>query len=316
MTTATVQQRDPETANKHFEAGYKAEQTYDRPTAVQEYQTAHDADPQDANICFRLAYNTDMLGEDEQAIALYEQCIEQETPSVNALINLAVLYEDTGEHLKAEQCLRRILATDPNHPRARLYLKDVQASRQMTIDDRQQQQQEKYTATLDTPVSDFDLTVQARNGLRRMDIRTLGDLVKITESELRASNNFTDASLEQIKTMLAQRGLKLGGRIAQATGTIMEGLEIDQTQSDTQPLLERSINDLDLSVRARKALNMLSIDLIGDLASKTEEELLGVKNFGITSLLEIKEKLLSVGVKLRELDPDQIQEGEEGDENK
>ena len=35
---------------------------------------------------------------------------------------------------------------------------------------------EKHVAMLDTPVTDFDLTVRARNCLRKMNIRTLGDL--------------------------------------------------------------------------------------------------------------------------------------------
>ena len=67
-------------------------------------------------------------------------------------------------------------------------------------------------------------------------------------------------------------------------------------------MLERSVADLDLSVRARKALALLNIQTIGDLCVKTEAELMGVKNFGMTSLVEIKEKLAENGLGLRTLE--------------
>ena len=59
---------------------------------------------------------------------------------------------------------------------------------------------------------------------------------------------------------------------------------------------------LDLSVRARKALQYLGIQTIGDLATRTEAELMGVKNFGATSLHEIRAKLGDYGLQLRTLD--------------
>jgi DNA-directed RNA polymerase subunit alpha len=57
-----------------------------------------------------------------------------------------------------------------------------------------------------------------------------------------------------------------------------------------------------MSVRARKCLDYLNIKTIGELISKTEAELLGVKNFGVTSLTEIKQVLDKVGLSLRKLD--------------
>jgi len=54
-------------------------------------------------------------------------------------------------------------------------------------------------------------------------------------------------------------------------------------------------------VRARKALQLLSISTLGELASRTEAELMGVKNFGATSLHEIRERLAQHGLALRTL---------------
>jgi DNA-directed RNA polymerase subunit alpha len=55
-------------------------------------------------------------------------------------------------------------------------------------------------------------------------------------------------------------------------------------------------------VRARKAIQLLGIHTIGDLAARTEAELMGVKNFGQTSLDELRQILASNGLTLRQLD--------------
>ena len=107
----------------------------------------------------------DLVGEEDEAIALYEQVCSRQQPHMNALINLAVLYEDRGEVGKAEKCLKQILDTKPNHKRARLFMKDVEASRDMYYDEEMARDLAKRSALLDTPVTDFELSVRARNCL-------------------------------------------------------------------------------------------------------------------------------------------------------
>jgi DNA-directed RNA polymerase subunit alpha len=68
-------------------------------------------------------------------------------------------------------------------------------------------------------------------------------------------------------------------------------------------LLSKPVSDLELSVRARKALQMLGVHTIGDLCARTDAELLGVKNFGTTSLVEVLQKLGELNLSLRELGP-------------
>ena len=60
--------------------------------------------------------------------------------------------------------------------------------------------------------------------------------------------------------------------------------------------LNRSIDDLDLSVRAYNCLMNANIQTIGDLVTRTENEMMKTKNFGRKSLLEIKEILDSMGL--------------------
>ncbi len=296
--------RDTDTARKYFDAGWDAEQSGDRLAAVESYEAAYAADPDDDEVCFRLAYNLDLMGEEEEALHLYEECGKQEKPTLHALINLAVAYEDRGKYVQAERCIRQVLATDPNHPRARLYIKDILASKAMVIDDEQEKRSEQHSALLDTPVTDFELSVRTRNALRKMNIRTLGDLLRVTEADLRSFKNFGDASLDEIKAMLAQKGLRLGQAVeegqAQAKQQVYD--QIRSEAGDDGERLDNSVNELNLSVRARKALALLGVTTIGDLVMKTEAELMGVKNFGMTSLVEIKEKLEEAGMSLRTLE--------------
>ncbi len=295
---------DPKLAQEKITAGKKAEENGDRYAAIDAYEAAYAVDPDNEEVCFRLAYNLDLVGEEDEAIHLYEECAHASRPRLNALINLAVLYEDRGKYSRAERCIRQVLNTEPNHPRARLFIKDILASKAMVIDDDQERRMEKHHAMLDIPVTDFELSVRTRNALRKMNIRTLGDLLKVTEAELRSFKNFGDASLEEIKSMLAQKGLRLGQSVEQHQQAVKQKV-YDQLAEDAGSdagALAKSVNELALSVRARKALALLNVGSIGDLCMKTEAELMGVKNFGMTSLVEIKEKLTEMGVGLRTLD--------------
>ncbi len=303
--TATLDReelRDSATARKYLEQGQKAEQSGEALAAIEAYEAAYAADPDDAEVCFRLAYLLDLKGEEDEALHLYEECARAPQPPLNALINLAVMYEDRGKLAQAERCIRQVLATEPNHPRARLYIKDILASKAMVIDDEQEKRTEQRNALLDTPVTDFELSVRTRNALRKMNIRTLGDLLRVTESELRSFRNFGDASLEEIKAMLAQKGLRLGQATEAQQAAVKQQVYQQMASTEDAEKMNRSVNELNLSVRARKALALLNVTSVGDLVMKTEAELMGVKNFGMTSLLEIKQKLSEMGMGLRTLE--------------
>lgn len=294
--------RDAQKAATLVKQAVACEQAGDRQGAIDAYRQAIECDDA-ADTIFRLAFLLDLSGEEEEAVHLYEELASRQDPPVNALINLAVLYEDRGQWIKAEKCLRQVLETDPNHPRARLFMRDVTASKNMFYDEEHDRDRVRRDALLDTPVTDFELSVRARNCLKKMQIRTLGDLLKITEAELLSYKNFGETSLTEIKEMLSVRGLRLGqglegGAYARVRKDIIEQLRGKASDA----ILNKPISTLDLSVRARKALQLLNIQTLGEVAARTEAELMGVKNFGTTSLEEIKRKLVEHGLSLRTLD--------------
>jgi len=80
--------------------------------------------------------------------------------------------------------------------------------------------------------------------------------------------------------------------------------EVSQENTRLKKLLNMSVNEIELSVRAANCLNNANITAVGQLAMKTEAEMLKYRNFGKKSLNEIKEKLqqlsLSLGMKFEQ----------------
>jgi DNA-directed RNA polymerase subunit alpha len=293
---------DTAAAQEFLSLGNRAREQGDRAEATRQYRQAVSADPTHGESLFRLAFELDLMGEEQEALVLYERAADRQPAPVNVLMNLAVMYEDMGDYRRAEKSLRQVLDTNPNHPRALLYFKDVIASKDMFIDEEHDRDIAKRNAMLDTPVTDFELSVRARNCLKKMNIRTLGDLLRVTEAELMGYKNFGEASLLEIKAMLTSKGLRLGqGLEDQHRRLRARAHDPSRGQGPSDALLNKSVGELGLSVRARKALQVLGIMSLGDLTSRTEAELMGVKNFGATSLDEVKIKLTELGLSLREL---------------
>ena len=74
--------------------------------------------------------------------------------------------------------------------------------------------------------------------------------------------------------------------------------EVSEEQNKLRKLLNMSVNEIELSVRAANCLNNANITTVGELAMKSEQEMLKYRNFGKKSLNEIKEKLEALGLSL------------------
>jgi len=248
---------------------------------------------------FLMGMIADKIGNDDEAIGFYEKSLGRYPASVGALVNLGLLYEDRDDYAKAQQCYRRVLEAYPDHPRARLFMRDSSASGDLQLDEHEMRQRDRLDQVMGLPVSDFELSVRSRNCLQKMGIQTLGDLARTSEEEILASKNFGETSLIEIKEMLASKGLSLGQIAAPAPAPLAGEPEALEAVADDQEANNLPITELNLSVRARKCTTKLGITTIGDLVRRTAEDLLECKNFGVTSLNEVREKLTERGLKLR-----------------
>lgn len=275
-----------------------------------------DGDPKHAIICYekstqenetfapaiyRLAYYYDLYGNETIAIKLYEKCIPLRPLHTNILMNLGILYEDLGQYEKAVECYEKILDRYPANARAKLYLKDARSSMTMYVDEEKEKLKDQRNEILSTPITDFELSVRSRNCLNKMKIKTLGDLIKKSEAELLSYKNFGETSLAEIKEILGKKGLSLGmesDKFLEPKKKDIKPFALIKDNKD-ESLLSKTIATLELSVRSRKCLSKVGVKSIGDLINHTEQDLLGCKNFGQTSMQEIKKKLNDMGLSLK-----------------
>ncbi len=258
-----------------------------------------DIDPSHTGALFQLGHANDLAGNDDDAIGYYERCVGHPPIHVGALMNLGVLYEDNEKYDKAEDCYIKVLAANSQDEHARLFMKDAHASLTMYYNPEEEHAFNRFSQVLEIPVTDFELSVRSRNCLKKMNIRSLGDLTRVTEQQLLSSKNFGETSLSEIKEMMTTKGLRLGQ-------SLEEGVQYDLRYRGKQPMSEQEqavlgkpVTELNLSVRARKCMNRLGINSLGELITRSADELLESKNFGMTSLNEVREKLNQFGLSLR-----------------
>lgn len=285
-------------AHQAFADGALAESSGDHQGAMDAWERAIEADETHAEATFRLAELLDLFGDDEAACELYDRFRSGALPpQVGALMNLGTLHEDAGNHPWATTCFQMVVNADPENDRARRFLENAQASSIQYYDESRERSADKQNAVLRIPVTDFELSVRARNCLQRMNIHTLGDLVSRTESELLSFKNFGETSLQEVKDILLMKGLRLGMMPSMDVGPAASAATAGPA-AGTGDVMEILISELDLSVRSRAALAMLGITRVRELTQANETTLMSCKNFGQTSLDEIRSKLRNLGLEI------------------
>lgn len=292
-TIKTFSQSHGNNPEFHYQLGCCLDAVGEYDDALNHYEQSIRIDPNHAKSLFRIAFHYDLNGEDEKAIECYEQCIDLCPSYKNAFINLGILYEDKGNFDDAIYCFETVLDAEPNNPRALLFLKDAKASMGMYYDEEISKKQGKESEVLNIPISDFELSVRSKNCLEKMNIRTLRDLTRISEIDLLSFKNFGETSLNEIKAILSQKGLRLGQELESDSKTEVFGKTTEKKVSTIE-----TISELWLSTRCRNALSKAGIETIADLTEQTEIALdqKGIKEDYIT---EIRERLAEFGLMLK-----------------
>ena len=293
----TFQKSHDSEAELHYQKGRCLEEALDYGAAVDAYERAVELNPQHVGALFRLGYWNDLYGNDEVAVDCYEKAAAVSPVNTSVLINLGLLYEDQGKYKQATKVYERILAVDRSQMRARLYYKDAVASMFMYYDEAVERRESRTALLLQTPLNEFELSTRSRSCLEQMDVRTLGDLARLTEDDITSSKNLGDTSFAELCALLETKGLHFG------MGAEQGGLKADvATSSDQSNVMTKPIGELNLSIRSQKCMRTLGVEIAGDLTQKTEKTLLACQNFGQTSLAEVKNKLAKLGLELKAAD--------------
>lgn len=286
-------------AEYHFQVASCDLADGERTAAIRHLERAVELDPGHTGALFQLGHVNDSAGNDDEAISCYERCLNHPPVHVGLLMNLGVLYEDSEKYDKAVECYRRVLYANPVDEQARLFLRDAQASLTMYYSPEEENAFSRFSQVLEIPVTDFELSVRSRNCLKKMNIKTLGDLTRVSEQQLLSSKNFGETSLLEIREMMGSKGLRLGQSLEEGAQHEMRFRPQQPLSEEEQAILSKPVSDLNLSVRARKCMNRLGINSLGELIQRTADELLESKNFGMTSLTEVRDKLSQFGLSLR-----------------
>ena len=257
----------------------------DYSSALECYEKATAGAPEETRFWFRYGYLNALHGDEEGAVRAYEMCQRTAPIYTHAMLNLGLLYEDAERYSDAITCYRMVLQSNPRHRRARMYLQDAEASLDMYYDKEKEKENSRRQQLLQIPVTEFELSVRSRNCLQKMDIHTLGDLIEKSETELLAYKNFGETSLAEIRKILTQKNLRLG------EGIRTEERNVFLVDSEQSAILSEPVSTLELSSRSQRCMDRLGIESLGDLVRRSELELVSQKNFGVTSLHEVKRKL-------------------------
>lgn len=103
---------------------------------------------------------------------------------------------------------------------------------------------------------------------------------------------------------------EIGRELQQEEGRRVRLREQQKEESELKAKLSLPVTELDLSVRASNCLEAENIRTIGELVSKSEPELLLIRNFGRVSLDEIQRKLENLGLRIGHLADEPVDAGE------
>jgi DNA-directed RNA polymerase alpha subunit len=176
---------------------------------------------------------------------------------------------------------------------------------------------------------ELELSVRTANAIGDLGATTVGELVRFTDEEMLETRCFGETTLKEVKEKLAQIGLWLGMKPDEMRGRpgLHARLVTRGKSGATQPIseaehegaccghcedasrkareriewerkLQLSIAELELSVRATNSLESEGITTVKDLVIRSDEELLEVRNFGETTLKEVKARLADLGLRL------------------
>ena len=206
-------------AQELHQRGMAAEAEGDRIAAIEAYRESVAESPLTESR-FRLAWLLDLMGEEEEALSLYQSLAADDQPHINALVNLAIMLEDRGEYDEAMRTmLRPVLESDPNHPRARMFQRDCEASESMLFDEDTERDQGRFNTMLDTPVTDFELSVRAKRLSQEDEYPHLGRSLESQRSRVAFLPKFRRDQLGGNQKYAGEQRIAVGTRGRWATSS-------------------------------------------------------------------------------------------------
>jgi DNA-directed RNA polymerase subunit alpha len=159
------------------------------------------------------------------------------------------------------------------------------------------QAEENLTEDLDVGFIPVD---SAHSPVRKANFRVeMARLGRMTNYERLVMDVWTNGTIEPDEALsraaqLVQGHLDIYSRLA-TVEEVVETVE-DEEMPEEESILDASIDSLELSIRSMNCLKNANIRTLRDLVSRTEKQMVEIRNFGEKSLKEVREKLEALGL--------------------
>lgn len=121
-----------------------------------------------------------------------------------------------------------------------------------------------------------------------------------TDGSIPAEEAVSKAAAILISRLKLFQNLSMNTVVDEVVPEATEGVESTASSSEMDSILATKVEDMDLTVRSFNCLMRADIKTVGDLVNKSEDEIMKVRNLGRKSLDEVKDKLKSMGLSLKE----------------
>lgn len=258
--------------------GIIAEESGNLEEALKHYRKAAELAPSSPPCVLRQLSALRRLGQADEALKLIGKLRREFSDKADLAYHEGRCLEDLGQQQEALDCYEKALAVNPSHAES-LY----HAARLCDL---------------------RGLDRQAVDYLRKIAGGTGGNYVNacLSLALLHDDNGEQDKAIALYKKVLKvdpnNPRAKLFLSDCEAAQDMYYSPEETKQSEQLEAVLRVPVSDFELSVRSRNCLANMNINNLGDLVKKTESEMLAYKNFGETSLREIKEMLSSRGLRL------------------
>ena len=147
-----------------------------------------------------------------------------------------------------------------------------------------------YTDSIYTPVYNVNYTV---------DNTRVGNVTDYDKLTLEILTNGTISAKEAISLGAKILNEHLNLFVELSDEAKKESILVEREETIKEKVLEMTIEELDMSVRSFNCLKRAGIDTVEDLISRTEDDMIKVRNLGKKSLEEVIQKLHSLGLELK-----------------
>ncbi len=246
--------------------------------ALKLFQKAAQAAPTVAPLALKPIDSLRRLGRLDEAMAMAENQKKQFSDKPELDYFLGRVLEDSGRYQDALDCYCRSIDINPNYAECLFraaYLADLRG--------------------LDALAKDFYSRIGPESS--RVYVNACLNLATIYEDE----EDYEKAVVccrKALKIAPMNKTAKLFLSNAEAAANMYYSPEETKQSERMEAILRVPVSDFELSVRSRNCLSSMNIMCLGDLIKRTESEMLAYKNFGETSLREIKEMLAAKGLRL------------------